>query len=399
MVSPLPDSSSTLSFARVSEALLGAADATTREREALRLLWVFASEELDREGHFAAPVEAEGYSLVVRRPMDLSVMKVKLDRGKYSLDSFMSDVAAIAHNCLAFNEEGSHVCHCAQRLLKGCEQACRNIRAVLDNDPSLAVEAAEQQVELVVAAVTVPSSSASAASAAAAGEGLTAMNVVHTAEAAPAASIPAAADAQSVPEGVPAVIATDELRLVISSAKPDLVATLRSSRLAAEALRARSDHEVPEVVADGQLAWVLAMARDRALQALLVALLARRLVELASNALRRHELESLDSDPAASSALLVPSDDAVLRAVLQMCQLGFLPVGRSLLPVSSSMLRLLLPCVLREVLSADSSGTESSEQVAARSIAACSAYGSVTPKEAAFLGQLIAQLVKLRSKR
>ncbi|KAF8067035.1 Bromodomain-containing protein, partial [Lyophyllum atratum] len=52
--------------------------------------------------------QVQGYTDVVKRPIDLGTMSVKVDRGKYrSLEDFASDLRLVASNAKAFNPPGT----------------------------------------------------------------------------------------------------------------------------------------------------------------------------------------------------------------------------------------------------------------------------------------------------
>ena len=50
------------------------------------------------------------YLKTITSPMDLSTIKLKMDRRKYrNIAEFNADVTLMLHNCLHYNEEGSEV--------------------------------------------------------------------------------------------------------------------------------------------------------------------------------------------------------------------------------------------------------------------------------------------------
>ncbi|KAH0580709.1 hypothetical protein H2248_002194 [Termitomyces sp. 'cryptogamus'] len=65
----------------------------------------------DDYAFFLQPVDAlqvPGYTDIVKRPMDLGTMSLKVDRGKYrSLEDFAADLRLVASNAKAFNPPGS----------------------------------------------------------------------------------------------------------------------------------------------------------------------------------------------------------------------------------------------------------------------------------------------------
>jgi hypothetical protein len=55
-------------------------------------------------------VLAPGYFKAIKDPMDLSTMRVKMDRKKYkTLDAFSEDVRLMFNNAITFNEDHSEV--------------------------------------------------------------------------------------------------------------------------------------------------------------------------------------------------------------------------------------------------------------------------------------------------
>ncbi len=50
------------------------------------------------------------YLKTITSPMDLSTIKLKMDRRKYrTMAEFNTDVTLMLHNCLHYNEEGCEV--------------------------------------------------------------------------------------------------------------------------------------------------------------------------------------------------------------------------------------------------------------------------------------------------
>jgi hypothetical protein len=66
-----------------------------------------------RSQEFRLPVDYEfyglsNYPLIIKKPMDLSTVKKKLNQDKYStLKEFSDDIQLIWDNCITFNQEGS----------------------------------------------------------------------------------------------------------------------------------------------------------------------------------------------------------------------------------------------------------------------------------------------------
>ncbi|XP_045488675.1 bromodomain-containing protein 7 isoform X2 [Pieris rapae] len=78
-------------------------------------------EKRDPNQFFAWPVNdnfAPGYSTIIRRPMDFSTMKQKIDDNEYrSLNCFISDFKLMCNNAMKYNKTGTIYHKAARRLL------------------------------------------------------------------------------------------------------------------------------------------------------------------------------------------------------------------------------------------------------------------------------------------
>ncbi|XP_045510702.1 bromodomain-containing protein 7-like isoform X2 [Colias croceus] len=78
-------------------------------------------EKRDPNQFFAWPVNdnfAPGYSTIIRRPMDFSTMKQKIDDNEYkSLNCFISDFKLMCNNAMKYNKPGTVYHKAAKRLL------------------------------------------------------------------------------------------------------------------------------------------------------------------------------------------------------------------------------------------------------------------------------------------
>ncbi|CAH2049834.1 unnamed protein product, partial [Iphiclides podalirius] len=78
-------------------------------------------EKRDPHQFFAWPVNdnfAPGYSTIIRRPMDFSTMKQKIDDNEYkSLNCFISDFKLMCNNAMKYNKPGTVYHKAARRLL------------------------------------------------------------------------------------------------------------------------------------------------------------------------------------------------------------------------------------------------------------------------------------------
>ena len=72
--------------------------------------------ELDHEGFFATPVLAPDYHKVIKDPIDLSIIRLKLDRKSYkTLLRFNADLELMFMNCYIYNEDFSLIFKVAYR--------------------------------------------------------------------------------------------------------------------------------------------------------------------------------------------------------------------------------------------------------------------------------------------
>ncbi|KAH6917622.1 hypothetical protein BKA70DRAFT_1215831 [Coprinopsis sp. MPI-PUGE-AT-0042] len=73
-------------------------------------------------------LELPSYPKIVKRPMDLSTMKKKLDNGDYpNPQKFLEDFKLMIRNCMAFNPSGTPVCTAGQQLQKLFDEKWRGL--------------------------------------------------------------------------------------------------------------------------------------------------------------------------------------------------------------------------------------------------------------------------------
>jgi hypothetical protein len=99
--------------AHVSQARAAQVQMATMSRIVMTLL------QYERAGPFLEPVprEVEGYHEMIRHPMDLGTITMKLQRGLYpSVQHVHQDIMLMIQNCYTFNTEGSEIYSCAQQL-------------------------------------------------------------------------------------------------------------------------------------------------------------------------------------------------------------------------------------------------------------------------------------------
>ena len=96
---------------------------SARWQQPKRLLRQLMEHNLNRQGLFSAAVdpiamEIPEYLQIIKQPMDLNTVKMKLDHGQYKkpLD-FVADVRLVFTNAMAFNSAGHHVHSVARQLL------------------------------------------------------------------------------------------------------------------------------------------------------------------------------------------------------------------------------------------------------------------------------------------
>jgi Bromodomain len=67
--------------------------------------------------HIIWILQAPDYATRIKRPMDFSTMRTKVDRHAYrSFDEFEDDFWLIVNNCKAYNEDGSLYYNLAAKL-------------------------------------------------------------------------------------------------------------------------------------------------------------------------------------------------------------------------------------------------------------------------------------------
>ena len=132
------------------------------------------------------------------------------------------------------------------------------------------------------------------------------------------------------------------------------------------------DYELPGVLADGKLLWILSILRDPAVQQLLLKFLASRLSDMlksknASLTLPRKGMGGVGGSgvqvgllgAVMGKKILYPNDDIVCKLALQLCQLS-MSNEYELQTLDQSLLRCEIPMVMLDVLccSSDTSGME-----------------------------------------
>lgn len=77
------------------------------------------------------------YPRVIKRPMDLSTMKKKLDAGEYtSAEKFHDDFKLMIRNCSTFNPEGTPVHQCGMELQRLFNEKWKNLPPLHSQEPS-----------------------------------------------------------------------------------------------------------------------------------------------------------------------------------------------------------------------------------------------------------------------
>lgn len=86
-------------------------------------------------------LEIPSYPKLIKKPMDLSTMRKKLDNGDYSTaDAFYNDFKLMIRNCMAFNPQGTPVNTAGTELQRLFEEKWRNL-------PSLRQQSDEEDEE------------------------------------------------------------------------------------------------------------------------------------------------------------------------------------------------------------------------------------------------------------
>ena len=134
------------------------------------------------------------------------------------------------------------------------------------------------------------------------------------------------------------------------------------------------DYELPGVLADGKLLWILSILRDPAVQVLLLKFLASRLSDMlkSKNAAMIQPRKGMGGiggsgvqvgllGAVMGKKILYPNDDVVCKLALQLCQLS-MSNEHELQALDQSLLRCEIPMIMLDVLccSTDTSRMESS---------------------------------------
>jgi hypothetical protein len=134
------------------------------------------------------------------------------------------------------------------------------------------------------------------------------------------------------------------------------------------------DYELPGVLADGKLLWILSILRDPAVQVLLLKFLASRLSDMlkSKNAAMIQPRKNMGGiggsglqvgllGAVMGKKILYPNDDVVCKLALQLCQLS-MSNEHELQALDQSLLRCEIPMIMLDVLccSTDTSRMESS---------------------------------------
>jgi bromodomain adjacent to zinc finger domain protein 1A len=103
-------------------------------REFCRILEEFVTEALQNEAFkiFWVPVDpttTPGYDKVVKKPMDLSTLRMNIIRRKYvTVQSFLSDLSLIQASSIAFNKEKNSITKLARKLENTMKLKIRELR-------------------------------------------------------------------------------------------------------------------------------------------------------------------------------------------------------------------------------------------------------------------------------
>ena len=82
-------------------------------------------------------LEIPTYPKIIKKPMDLSTMRKKLDGGEYATaDKFLEDFRLMIRNCFQFNPSGTPVNLAGQELSKLFEERWKNLPPLTPAEPS-----------------------------------------------------------------------------------------------------------------------------------------------------------------------------------------------------------------------------------------------------------------------
>jgi hypothetical protein len=115
-------------------------------------------------------------------------------------------------------------------------------------------------------------------------------------------------------------------------------------------------NELPQVLAEGKLLWVISILRDPQIQILLLKYLSQKLNEM----LKMKSQLNLKSGYAEKDDLL-PTDDLICRFVIQLCQLS-LSFEYELQGLDEVLIRSEIPMIMLDILSYNGSDSDTSQE-------------------------------------
>jgi len=90
------------------------------------------------------------YLEVVKKPMDLGTVKMKMEKHKYeTLDDIAADIRLVWHNCMLYNRDGSEFYHLADKFARGFEEAYAALRRLEETNSDMdRIPSVEQKLQL-----------------------------------------------------------------------------------------------------------------------------------------------------------------------------------------------------------------------------------------------------------
>ena len=320
---------------------VGAAKDVALHRSIIERVWEYLA-VIDCESHFAAPVTHPSYLAAIPQSMDLSTIRLKIDRRKYRLvHELMSDVQLMLSNCFLYNAEVSAVYRAAERMRYAVYLVGRNVQSVLEDDASLAMQLTPEHSESSGASDGMTDASLHITTRAK--EEVIASEPSSSTDHHPSSTDHHPSSTDHHPSSTdPHPSSTDPHLIMLESLKSaklwiNAPPVLEIALTGPQPLFVLPD--LPPVLTDAHLRWATVMLRDASLQALFRKYFALRLRDLIVDTLSAHD-----------SPVLLPCADAFSRQLFQLCQVSLTQADR-IDPLDEHVLRNCIPLMIHATYS------------------------------------------------
>jgi len=385
------------------------ADMTKKQaiRSAIEFSWFYLV-DLDDKGFFSCPVTdsiAPGYSRVIENPMDLSVIRVKIDRKAYkTLELFDNDVQLMLRNCFTYNNDMSQIYKVTLAFKDTWDAQLIAIKKVLGphaagNDSVSAAPAsgpAKKRMKYgnIVEPVKMEVSESSAHNISEPLPLQTAVqpsiesNITITEVPMEVEPVPSSTETTEKESHVlkPSIVdhkknndkeAPKTAKIVINQTKVKENAQDPSAKKednkdkielddflyhnsinAAKVIQNRSKpfERFPEVLTETKLMWAICMLRDSAVQNLFIERLGSHLASLEGKVIIQPGSKKSYRD------FTLPNDDIASKLLLQMCQLS-LSNDLNIHALDEELIRVYIPLIMLNVAQAKDDANENDEQI------------------------------------